>query len=65
MRERLRWLCSQRRLRADSVRARGPLTAEIIVIALRQLASKWSRCSLAAKHPRVRFEVLDASFVAG
>ena len=27
---------------------------------LRQLESKWSRCSLRARHPSVRFEVLDA-----
>jgi uncharacterized protein len=28
---------------------------------LRQLESKWSRCTLRARHPRVRLEVLDAS----
>ena len=28
---------------------------------LRQLESKWARCSLRARHPRVRLEVLDAS----
>jgi hypothetical protein len=32
---------------------------------LRQLESKWSRCSLRAKHPQVRFEVFDASILAG
>ena len=30
---------------------------------LRQLESKWSRCALRAKHPRVRFEVFDASIL--
>lgn len=28
---------------------------------LRQLESKWARCSLRARHPKVRLEVLDAS----
>lgn len=28
---------------------------------LRQLESKWARCSLGARHPKVRLEVLDAS----
>jgi hypothetical protein len=28
---------------------------------LRQLESKWSHCSLRARHQRVRFDVLDAS----
>jgi AAA+ ATPase superfamily predicted ATPase len=28
---------------------------------LRQLESKWARCSLRARHPNVRFDVLDAS----
>ncbi|MGH8679053.1 MAG: ATP-binding protein, partial [Burkholderiales bacterium] len=32
---------------------------------LRQLESKWSRCSLRARYPRVRFEVLDASILTG
>ncbi len=31
---------------------------------LRQLESKWSRCSLRARHPRVRFAVLDAGILA-
>jgi len=31
---------------------------------LRQLESKWSRCSLRARHPNVRFDVLDASILA-
>lgn len=31
---------------------------------LRQLESKWSRCSLRAKYPRVRFEVFDATLLA-
>lgn len=30
---------------------------------LRQLVSKWSRCSLRTRYPRVRFEVLDASIL--
>jgi AAA+ ATPase superfamily predicted ATPase len=30
---------------------------------LRQLESKWSRCSLRARHSQVRFEVLDASLL--
>jgi AAA+ ATPase superfamily predicted ATPase len=30
---------------------------------LRQLESKWSRCALRARYPRVRFEVLDASIL--
>ena len=29
-----------------------------------QLQSKWSRCALAAKYPKVRFEVLDATLLA-
>ncbi|MBI5504778.1 MAG: ATP-binding protein [Deltaproteobacteria bacterium] len=32
---------------------------------LRQLQSKWSHCSLRARHPNVRFDVLDARFLAG
>lgn len=28
-----------------------------------QLQSKWSRCALAAKHAKVRFEVLDATLL--
>jgi len=31
---------------------------------LRQLESKWSRCSLRAKYPQVRFEVFDAALLA-
>ena len=30
---------------------------------LRQLESKWSHCTLRARYPRVRFEVLDASIL--
>jgi hypothetical protein len=30
---------------------------------LRQLESKWSRCSLRAKYPKVRFEVFDAAIL--
>jgi hypothetical protein len=33
--------------------------------ALRQLESKWSHCSLRTRHPNVRFELLDASILAG
>jgi AAA+ ATPase superfamily predicted ATPase len=32
---------------------------------LHQLAGRWERCSLRTRHPRVRFEVLDASTLAG
>ena len=28
---------------------------------LRQIEAKWSQCSLCARYPRVRFDVLDAS----
>lgn len=31
---------------------------------LRQLESKWSRCSLRTRHSRVRFDVLDAGFIS-
>jgi len=31
---------------------------------LRQLESKWNRCSLRPRHPKVRFEVLDAGILA-
>ena len=31
----------------------------------RQLESKWSRCTLRARYPRVRFEVLDAGILTG
>jgi hypothetical protein len=29
----------------------------------RELEETWSRCALAKKHPRVRFEVLDAGLL--
>ena len=32
---------------------------------LRQMESKWSRCTLRARYPRVRFEVIDASILSG
>lgn len=32
---------------------------------LRQLESKWSRCTLRTRYPRVRFEVLDATLLTG
>jgi len=32
---------------------------------LRQLEGKWSHCSLRARHPHVRFEVLDAGILSG
>jgi AAA+ ATPase superfamily predicted ATPase len=32
---------------------------------LRQMESKWSRCTLRARYPRVRFEVIDASILTG
>ena len=31
----------------------------------RQLESKWSRCTLRARHPKVRLDVLDASVLGG
>jgi hypothetical protein len=31
----------------------------------RQLESKWSHCSLRARHRNVRFDVLDASIITG
>lgn len=31
---------------------------------MHQLQSKWHRCALAAKHPKARFEVLDATLIA-
>jgi hypothetical protein len=34
-------------------------------VVLRQLEAKWSRCSLRARHPNVRFLVLDASILTG
>lgn len=40
------------------------LTNEQRAQTLRQLEAKWARCSLAARHPRARFEVLDASSLA-
>jgi predicted Fe-S protein YdhL (DUF1289 family) len=30
---------------------------------LRQLESKWSHCSLRARHPNVRLEVFDATML--
>jgi AAA+ ATPase superfamily predicted ATPase len=42
-----------------------PLTRPQRANVLRQLESKWAHCALRTRHPRVRFEVLDASFVAG
>jgi hypothetical protein len=41
------------------------LTAADRRTVLRQLESKWSRCSLRARHRKVRFDVLDASVLAG
>jgi hypothetical protein len=32
---------------------------------LRQLETKWSRCSLHARYRNVRFDVLDAGILAG
>jgi hypothetical protein len=32
---------------------------------LRRMESKWARCSLHARYPKVRFEVLDTSILAG
>ena len=33
--------------------------------AMHQLQHQWSRRTLAAEHPNVRFEVLDATLLAG
>jgi predicted Fe-S protein YdhL (DUF1289 family) len=41
------------------------LTAAERRTVLRQLESKWSRCSLRARHRKVRFDVLDAGVLAG
>lgn len=41
------------------------LTKAQRVHTLKQLEAKWERCSLRAKHARVRFAVLDASVVCG
>ncbi len=43
----------------------GRLSAAKRKSLLWQLETKWSRCSLHIAHPRVRFEVLDASILAG
>jgi hypothetical protein len=32
---------------------------------IRQLESKWTRCRLRVRYPRVHFEVLDAGILAG
>ena len=32
--------------------------------ALRQLERKWAQCSLSTRHPRVRFDLLDAGILA-
>jgi uncharacterized protein len=43
----------------------GRLSAAERKRVLRQLEGKWSRCSLGIGHSHVRFEVLDASILAG
>lgn len=40
------------------------LTREQRARVLRELERKWSTCALRARHPRVRFEVIDASSLA-
>ncbi len=48
-----------RRLLVAEVKWRDLAVAERKNV-FRQLESKWARCSLRARHPRVRFDVLDA-----
>ena len=53
----------RRRLLVAEVKWRRLTVAERKSV-LRQLESKWSRCSLRERHPDVRFEVLDAHILA-
>ena len=53
----------RRRLLVAEVKWRRLTTAERKNV-LRQLESKWSRCSLQAHHPKVRFDVIDARVLA-
>lgn len=52
------------RLLVAEVKWRRLSTAERKEV-LRQLESKWSRCSLRTRHPNVRFEAFDAGSVKG
>ncbi len=54
----------RRRLLVAEVKWRRLTVAERKNV-LRQLESKWSHCSLRARHRNVRFEVLDAGSLAG
>jgi len=54
----------RRRLLVAEVKWRCLAAAERKSV-LRQLESKWSHCSLRARHPNVRFDVLDAGILAG
>jgi predicted Fe-S protein YdhL (DUF1289 family) len=49
----------RRRLLVAEVKWRR-LTAAERKNVLRQLEAKWSRCSLRARHPNVRLDVIDA-----
>ncbi len=53
----------RRRLLVTEVKWRRLTVAERKNV-LRQLESKWSHCSLRARHPKVRFDVLDARILA-
>jgi hypothetical protein len=53
----------RRRLLVAEVKWRR-LTAAERKSELRQLESKWAHCSLRTSHPKVRFDVLDASILA-
>jgi len=55
---------NHRRLLVAEVKWRRLTAAERRNV-FRQLESKWSRCSLRARHPNVRFDVLDARSLAG
>ena len=48
----------------ESLSARRRLSVAERKSVLRQLESKWSRCSLRERYPDVRFEVLDAHILA-
>ncbi|MGH9254075.1 MAG: ATP-binding protein [Vicinamibacterales bacterium] len=54
----------RRRLLVAEVKWRRLTVAERRHV-LRQLESKWSRCSLRTRHPKVRFAVLDAGALSG
>jgi hypothetical protein len=54
----------RRRLLVAEVKWRRLTVAERKNV-LRQIESKWSRCSLRARHRNVRFDVFDAGLLAG